>query len=189
MRRFLSRSRSVPISPPEWQCPENLVHPSAMPSSAPASSNSSSGPDSPLSYKGQLTKTPEDKVSSDMSVPRSTYSRSSAPGPSGTAAGLDECRCGSTATNPRDNVATLVENSIAPPRTQHPSINQGKGQRDCCFEVVNKLLHSVETEGGPASRVIVYDPHLLAVCKTVVDLDVLLGLLPQFEDYRDNLGA
>ncbi|OSC99295.1 hypothetical protein PYCCODRAFT_1479977 [Trametes coccinea BRFM310] len=194
MRRFISRSRSVPVAAPEWQCPGNLVHSSSMSLASSTSSKSSSEP----YISSALEKTLGDVSLDGLPVPTVTPPGREEILPAASRA-LD-CSCSSHKRGRHHTASEAVDSRAASERTQESTTS--KARQDCCFEVVNKWTHPAGSMGEPAPRVIIHDPHLLAVCKDLVpdcsttssstmqlelDLDVLLGLLPQLEDCRDSL--
>ncbi|KAH9903181.1 hypothetical protein C8Q73DRAFT_673492 [Cubamyces lactineus] len=192
MRRFLSRSRSVPL-PPDWECTGTVP-------SSPSSSSSVSS-DSPPQYCGKIecATGADDEGRSTAHLPSlpSPYNKlSELTGDSAT--GQNGFSHASSSTTGRD-FATNVSLS----RTQSGGMRGVEPiypQQSCCFMIVNKLSHSSNGTGDSTSRVIIHDPDLLAACRDVVldlpessfsgplelDLYLLLGLLPQLEQYRDN---
>ncbi|KAI0324101.1 hypothetical protein GY45DRAFT_1375826 [Cubamyces sp. BRFM 1775] len=189
MRRFLSRSRSVPL-PPDWECTGTVP-------SSPSSSSSVSS-DSPPQYSGKIecTAGADDEGRSTAHLPSlpSPYNKFSKLNGDMVPGQDTSCHACSNA------IGREIGANISPSRHRSGGIPIDS-EPPCCFVVVNQLSHASSGTGGSTSKVIIHDPDLLAACRDLVpdlpdtsspgplelDLYVLLGLLPQLEQYRDNL--
>ncbi|KAI9068193.1 hypothetical protein FKP32DRAFT_182094 [Trametes sanguinea] len=186
MRRFLSRSRSVPIAAPEWQCPGKLAHSSSMSSALSAASSPSYGSED----SSRLEETLDDGVQDGRSTPSGRQEPVSA------ASHAKDCSCSSLMPDRRHTVSEILD-SRSPP-VEVPATHNAR--QDCCFKIVKKWSPSIGAVNEPATRIIIHDPYLLTVCEDLMpgcssssssaiefDLNELLGLLPQLEDYRDGV--